>query len=529
MPGHSIHGDHRTVSPPLFDAMDEEPCVINGPGWQRVDLANGHLKNSPPVLGPMVATGVNLIESGPLAGQYLIVVQVDGKDTTLPVGYAPTAMQAAQVHDMVVLALHGSQAVLNFPASSYQLRAFGSVLGALPHLFPPHTFWKGMATAGAAGVKNDINFPGIRPIAPCPGDFGLPISGFCPKYIYPHEPQSPGQESSHHGSKARKKAQTTSSTCLRSEEDISMHKPSALLTKRRNTEGNNKHDKWFESLLCTSKVGGGCTIRSIPNNGVPNERQNTPEDLLGGTGVVGNKFDHSSRNKSHGGDANTKPGDMNEEELRAAKTLTLLGSVGKMATRDGGSDASDARNALGHSVSSNGAAFQGVHVLQKDIYSASIDYNGQIIDIGLYDDPVQAARAHDMVAVGLMGPGACTNFPPSTFCSNEITGALRDLQLCTNQTRDNLVIESIENAEGESLGCPSSTPCRKALHPGGVTRKGRVVRKPKRFQQGLSQMQFWDCPVSRWVENIENTRRNPANGPKPLTDRVLPPVEARAF
>lgn len=498
---------------------------MNGPGWQRVDVTNGQLKNSPPLLGPMVATGVNLIESGALAGQYLIVVQVDGKDTTMPVGYAPTAMQAAQVHDMVVLALHGPQAVLNFPPSSYQLRALGSVLGALPHLFPPHTFWKGMATAEAAGVKNDINFSGLCPIAPCAGDFGFPISDFSPKHIYSHNPQSPGQESSHHGGKARKKAQVTSSACLRNEENVHLHKPSTILTNIRDVEGNNKHEKWFESLLCTSKVGGGCTIRPIPNNGGPSEHQSTPEDLLRGTGVMGNKSNHGICNKHRGGDTNTKPGDMNEEELRAAKTLTLLGNVGKISNRDGGSDASDARNVLGHSVSSNAAAFQGVHVLQKDIYSASVEYDGQVIDIGLYDDPVQAARAHDMVAVGLMGTGACTNFPPSTFCSSEITGALRELQICSSQTKDNLIM--IENVEEETTCLPSTASCKKGGHPGGITRKGRVVRKPKRFQQGLSQMQFWDCPVSRWVENIENAR--PANGSKPLTDRVLSPVEARAF
>lgn len=119
------------------------------------------------LLGPVVAIGVNLIEAGPLAGQYLITIGTDRKDTVVPVGYAFTAMQAAQVYDMVILAIYGHHAILNFPASSYQLKTLGSLILSLPHLFTPHMFWKGMATAEAAGVKNDLAFNGMQSVFPC--------------------------------------------------------------------------------------------------------------------------------------------------------------------------------------------------------------------------------------------------------------------------------------------------------------------------------------------------------------------------
>lgn len=193
-------------------------------------------------------------------------------------------------------------------------------------------------------------------------------------------------------------------------------------------------------------------------------------------------------------------GDLNEEDIHAARTLTLLGSARKNKVLEGESDASDARNCL----APGRTCFEGVCKLQKNVFMAHLKYKDSLLEIGQFEDLVHAAQAHDKVALGLLGNRAWTNFPPSTFTYKDIHEALARMQDRHPQISKTLLLNNgLNSPETEMTGIECRPFHSKEKAPGEVTRTGRIVRKPKRFQQGLSKMPVWGGPSCEWVASLE--------------------------
>lgn len=448
------------------------------------------------LMGPIVAIGVNLIEAGPLSGQYLITIGTDRKDTVVPVGYASTAMQAAQVYDMVILAIYGHHAILNFPASSYQLRTLGSIIASLPHLFTPHMFWKGMATAEAAGVKNDLSFNGMHSVFPYSAyEADLETSEFRDPYNQPqrYNPLTSGI------------VQSENQNPLWISQAVDFHSRDPTKTENcKKTFVGGSDSRVAEDLRNTvnvPQIRRSCAdLSQIKSNRLTSlgRKHSQGHDKCSFAAstmfreVVLRKDDHTCPLRT--------TAELNEEDIHAARTLTLLGCARNSMILEGDSDASDARNLLGIGRT----CFQGVCKLQKDIFMANIKYNDHLLEIGRFEDLVHAAQAHDMVALGLLGTRAWTNFPPSTFTCKDIHEALERMQDRYPQMNKSLLLRnSIFSPDQSKVN--SANYCAfysKDKVSSEVTRTGRVVRKPKRFQQGFPKLPVWDGPTCEWISSL---------------------------
>ncbi|GMH33084.1 hypothetical protein BSKO_00918 [Bryopsis sp. KO-2023] len=546
MPSHPASFGRHRMSPPLFGATEQDSeSVVNRQSWPGHPVPDTINPLAPHVIGPRVATGVNLIDSGPLIGQYLIMVTVDCNGTILPVGYAPTAMQAAQVHDMVVLALHGANAELNFPASSYQLRSLGSVLSALPHLFPPPLFWKGISAAEDAGANNDLSFSGVHMINPCEP---IEIMG-----------RSPECDARNHAERCGGVLKGVDVEACQPDEDMELYGKGM----QRRKSNSSMQEASSGGKTCVGKTWGQFddvlfTSSPLPNRGSLEPR--SPEDTciradsecesdasdseLMGSGLTAHEGPPSGEHSSDILSSGREIGHVNEEVLLAAETLCLLTTQNETAindstNNDGKEKISDLRNAgdeCSPIADPRETEYHGVSLGQDGAVSASVRYKGRYWDLGRFDTPLAAARVHDEVALGLLGIRAHTNFDPGSYCQKNIQNLVRKFYgRNAGQVSGRIVEDAIKHAE--SAGVPEmalpKTSAPKSTTSSGVTRKGRVVRKPKRFQQGLLSIPNWGCIGDGMVSNLEHAGGKRAAKDSEFMDvptlMFRPPLGAGAF